>query len=156
MEPAGRDDRGPAPVSWDEAREIVALVLSLCATFMALGPVAFRLIDGQWDRNGLRSALQGSASPSTGIVILAAAVLVATTPAVDVTPRLRRIVSLVATIVVILAIVHILDLLFAESAGGVRRFFTRFATILWRPAPTALMGGMAGWLARRVVPFPGG
>lgn len=156
MEPAGPPDRGPVPVSWDEAREVVALVLSLCAALMALAPVAFRLIDGQWDRNGVRSALQGATTPVTGLVILGAAVIVATTPAADVTPRLRRIVNFVAVVVVTLCVVHILDLLFAESAGGVRRFFTRFPTILWRPAPTALMAALAGWMARRVVPFPGG
>lgn len=156
MSSAGPDDLGPAPVSWDEAREVVALVLSLCAGLMALAPVAFRVIDGQWDRNGFRSALQGATTPVTGLVILGAAVIVATTPAADVTPRLRTIVNLVAAIVVVLCVAHILDLLFAESAGGVRRFFTRFPTIAWRPLPTALMAGMAGWLARRVVPFPSG
>lgn len=156
MAPTGPDGLGPAPVSWDEAREVVALVLSICAASMALAPVAFRLIDGQWDRNGLRSALQGATTPVTGFVILGAALIVATTPAADVTPRLRSIVNLVAAVVVTLCVIHILDLLFAESAGGTRRFFTRFPTILWRPAPTALMAGMAGWMARRVVPFPGG
>lgn len=155
MDRSEPDVGGPAPVSWDEAREIVALVLSLCALLMALAPVTFRLIDGQWDRNGFRSALQGATTPVTGLVILGAALVVATTPALDVTPRLRSIVSIVATIVVVLGVVHILDLLFAESAGGIRRFFTRFPTILWRPAPTTLMAGLAGWLARRVVPFPG-
>ena len=156
MDPARPDDLGPAPVSWDEAREIVALVLSLCAALMALAPVAFRLIDGQWDRNGLRSALQGATTPVTGLVVLGAALVVATTPAADVTPRLRWIVNLVAAVVVTLCVIHILDLLFDESAGGLRRFFTRFPTILWRPAPTALMAGLAGWMARRVVPFPSG
>ena len=156
MDPAGPDGPGPAPVSWDEAREVIALVLSFCAASMALAPVAFRLIDGQWDRNGFRSALQGATTPTTGVVILMAAMIVATTPAADVTPRLRRIVNLVAAIVVVLCVIHIIDLLFAESAGGVRRFFTRFPTILWRPAPAALMAGVAGWTARRVVPFSGG
>jgi hypothetical protein len=156
MHPAGSGDPGPVPVSWDEAREVIALVLSFCAASMALAPIAFRLIDGQWDRNGFRSALQGATTPATGLVVLAAAVVVATTPAADVTPRLRRIVNLVAVIVVVLCVIHILDLLFAESAGGVRRFFTRFPTILWRPGPAALMAGVASWTARRVVPFPGG
>lgn len=131
-------------------------MLGVCAASMALAPLAFRVIDGQWDRNGFRSALQAATTPVTGLVILGAAVIVATTPAADVTPRLRGIVNLVAMTVVVLCVAHILDLLFAESAGGVRRFFTRFPTILWRPAPAGLMAGVAGWLARRVVPFPGG
>ena len=156
MHPAGPDDPGPAPVSWDEAREVIALVLGFCAAAMALSPLAFRLIDGQWDRDGFRSALQGATTPSTGLVVLGAAVIVATTPAADVTPRLRGFVNLVALVVVALCVIHILDLLFADSAGGVRRFFTRFATVLWRPAPAGLMAGMASWTALRVVPFPGG
>lgn len=156
MDSTGPDRRGPAPVSWDEARELIALVLAVCAASMALAPLAFRAIDGQLDRDGFRSALSGATAPITGLVVLAAAIVVGTTPAADVPPRLRRLVAGVATIVAVLAVAAVLDLLFAETAGGVRRFFTRFATILWRPAPTALMAGVAAWTARRVVPFPGG
>lgn len=154
MDPAGPHERGPAPVSWDEAREVVALVLTLSAAFIAVGALLFRLIDGQWDRSGFRSALQGATSPTIGLVILGAALIVATTPAADVIPRLRQAVNVVALLILVLAVAHIVDLLFAETAGGVRRFFTRFGTIMWRPLPTALMAGVAGWLARRVVPFP--
>ncbi len=153
MEPAGPNGNGPAPVPWDEAREVVSLILAICAGLMVLSPVAFRLIDGQSDRAALRSAVTG-AGPTTGIVILGAAVLVATTPALDVTPRLRTFVFRVAVLVLVFAVVAILDTLFAESAGGVRRFFTRFPTILRFPGPAALLSGTAAWLARRVVPLP--
>ncbi|MEM7141820.1 MAG: hypothetical protein AAF548_12395 [Actinomycetota bacterium] len=156
MEPTGPPERGPAPVSWDEAREVVALVLTVCAASVAIGAVFFRLVDGQLDRDGVRSALQGATSPSTGLIILGAGLIVATTPAQDVAPRLRQAVNVVAMLILVLAVLHIVDLLFAETAGGVRRFFTRFGTIAWRPLPTALIAGCAGWLARRVVPFPGG
>ena len=153
MEPGGPQRPGPLPVAWDEAREVVALVLTLCAALMAVAPIVFRIIDGQIDRAGFRSAMQGATFSVTGVAILGAAVLVATTPAVDVTPKLRRLVAWTAALIVVLCALHILDLLFAESAG-VRKFFLRFPTIASRPLPTGLMAGLAGWLARRVVPFP--
>ena len=156
MAPPHPPDSAPGVVPWDEAREVVALVLTLCAALMVLAPIAFRLIDGQADRAGFRSALQGASAPVVGVVILGAAVLIATTPAADVTPRLRSMVTVVAWLVIAVSVMTIVDLLFAETAGGMRRFFTRFPTILWRSAPTALMAGVAAWTAWRVVPFPDG
>lgn len=154
MDSAGPPERGPAPVSWDEAREVVALGLSLCAALMTLAPIIIRLIDGQLDRWAWNGTLTSSTQPLVGIIILGAAVLVATTPAVDVAPGLRRAVNVVAGFVLLLALILIVDLLFGPTAGGVRNFFKRFPTIMRFPLPTALMAGLAGWLARRVVPFP--
>ncbi|GJM37260.1 MAG: hypothetical protein DHS20C19_06270 [Acidimicrobiales bacterium] len=156
MEPGGQGEHGPLPVAWDEAREVVALGLTLCAALMAAAPIVSRLIDGQLDRWAWNGTLISSTTPSVGVVILGAAVLVATTPAVDVAPGTRRAVSIVSTVITVLAVVLILDILFGPTAGGVREFFRRFPTILRSPLPTALMAGMAGWLGRRVVPFPGG
>ena len=118
---------------WDEAREVVALVATLAAAFMVIAPILGRLIDGQLDRNGFRSALTG-AHPTAGLLLLGAAVLVATTPAADVTPALRSIVVRVSAAVCLVAIFAVLDVLFADAAGGVRHFFTRFPddpAILW-------------------------
>lgn len=156
MDPAGPHERGPAPVSWDEAREVVALGLTLCAALMALAPIANRLIDGQLDRWAWNGTLASSTQPVVAYAILGAALLVATTPAADVAPATRRAVSLVATLVLVLAVILIFDILFGPTAGGVRQFFRRFPTALRFPVPTALMAAMAGWMARRVVPFPGG
>ncbi len=142
-------------VSWDEARELVALVLSIAAVLITVAPVLGRLIDGQLDRNGLRSALTG-ATPTTGLLALGAAVLVATTPVVDVTPRLRSTVVAVSLLVCAVALVASLDILFSEASGGVRGFLTRFPTILRFSGPAALLGGTAAWVARNVVPFPRG
>lgn len=155
MEPGGPHQQGPLPVAWDEAREVVALCLALCAALMAAAPIASRLIDGQLDRWAWNGTLISATTPSVGLVILGAAVLVATTPAVDVAPGTRRSVTIVSTAILVLAVVLIIDILFGPTAGGVREFFRRFPTILRSPLPTALMAGLAGWLARRVVPFPG-
>ncbi|MEQ8843115.1 MAG: hypothetical protein RIB98_19230 [Acidimicrobiales bacterium] len=154
MSPAGPDDLGSGPVAWDEARELVALVLSLAALLVTVAPILGRVIDGQLDRAGLGSALTG-ATPTTGLFVLGAAVLVATTPAVDVTPRLRSTVVGVSTIVCLVALLAALDILFSDSSGGVRHFFTRFPTILRFSGPAALLSGTAAWVARRVVPFAG-
>jgi hypothetical protein len=122
---------------------------------MVLAPILLRLIDGQYDRTGFISSLSGI-RPLTGLVILGAATLIATTPAADVVPRLRSAVAGVATLIMVIGIVAIFEILFSESAGGVRRFFLRFPTILTFKAPATLMAGCAAWLARRVIPFPGG
>jgi hypothetical protein len=153
MDPTGPNARGPDLVPWDEAREVVTLVLAIAAVLMALAPIAFRLIDGQSGREAFRSALTG-AGPTTGLVTLAAAVLIAMTPAVDVTPGLRVTVFRVSVLVLVLALLSIFEMLFAEPAGGVRVFFNRFPTILRFSGPGALFSGTAAWLARRVVAFP--
>lgn len=156
MDGAGAHERGPTPVAWDEAREVVALGLTLCAALMAVAPIVNRFIDGQLDRWAWNGTLASSTQPVVAFAVLGAALLVATTPPADVAPATRRAVSLVSTFILALAVILILDILFGPTAGGVRAFFRRFPTALRFPAPTALMAAMAGWLARRVVPFPRG
>ena len=156
MEPGGPHDQGPLPVAWDEAREVVTLGLALCAALMAIAPIVARLLDGQFDRWAWNGTLQASTTPTVGIVTLGSAVLVATTPAVDIAPATRKAVTVASTVVLLLAVVLILDTLFGPTAGGVREFFRRFPVIARSSLPTALMAGMANWMARRVVPFPGG
>ena len=153
MAPKGPDEIGPAAVPWDEARELVALVLAIAALFVAVSPILGRFIDGQLDRDGFRSALTG-ANPTAGLMTLGAALLVATTPAVDVTPRLRATVVMVSTLVFAIAVFAVLDILFDDATGGMRRFFSRFPTILRFSGSAALLSGTAAWVALRVVPFP--
>ena len=155
MTAPGPNGHGPGPVAWDEGREVVALILTISAAFIALAPIGFRIIDGQYDRAGFRSALNG-AGPTSGLMVLGAAVLVASTPAADVTPRLRTFVFRVAVLVFVIGMFAILDILFSETAGGVRLFFTRFPTIMRFSGPAALCAATAAWLARRVVAFPAG
>lgn len=140
-------------MSWDEAREVVTLLLVISAALVVLAPVIARLIDGQIDRDGLGSMTDGI-GPSSGLLLLGAGVLVATTPPEDVVPALRRALVQVAAVAVVLGVIAILDLLFADAAGGVRRFFLRFPTMMRRPVPGTLLAGAALWLGRRVVPFP--
>ena len=150
---AGSNDRGPDLIPWDEAREIVTVVLTLAAASMTLAPILHRLIDGQYDRNGFVSAMAG-VRPLTGALVLGAATLVATTPFADMVPKLRAAVAGVALLVTVIGIVSILEILFSESAGGVRHFFVRFPTILTFKGPATLMAVTAAWVAHRVIPFP--
>ena len=77
------------PVSWDEAREALIVVLLVCAVLRMLGPLS-GFIDERW---GVFSddlaELTRNASPTTGLMVIGAAVLVATTPQVDLVPSLR-------------------------------------------------------------------
>gem|GEM_PF-1269676 len=155
MSRPGPNDRGLDLVPWDEAREVVVVVLTLCAASMVLAPILFGLVDGQYDRAGFASSLSGL-RPLTGFVVLGAATLTATTPAADVVPRLRSAVAGVATLIMVIGVLSIFEILFSDSAGGVRRFSLRFPTILTFKGPATLMAGCAAWLARRVIPFPDG
>lgn len=149
----GPIDRSPNLIPWDEAREIVIVVLVLTATSMTLAPVLHRLLDGQYDRNGFVSAM-GGVRPLTGALVLGAAILVATTPAVDMVPKLRSAVAGVALLIFAIGIIAIFEILFSGSAGGVRHFFVRFPTILTFKGPATLMAAAAAWVAHRVIPFP--
>jgi ABC-type Fe3+ transport system permease subunit len=140
-------------VTWDEAREVVTLLLLVSAALVLVAPILARLIDGQLDRAGW-GAMTDGVQPTSGLMLLAAGVLVATTPPADVVPALRRTLVRVAFVAVLLGLVGIIDLLFAESTGGTRRFFLRFPQIMRFKLPGTLLAGAALWLGRRVVPFP--
>lgn len=154
MAAPGPRSGGPAPISWDEARELILIVLLVCATAMVLSPILARLIDGQLNRDGIGSAVTG-AQPTTGLIVLAASILVATTPPEDLVPTLRRATFQVALLVAVIGLIAMLDVLFSPAAGGVRNFFARFPAILRFSGPATLMAGIAAWTARRVVAFPG-
>ena len=144
----------PSPVSWDEARELVAIVLLVAAVAVVAAPVVRDLGDGGsypfWDhvRGGLRNI-----APPSGMLLLASAVVVCTAPVVDVVPALRRAVVVVAGVMVVLGVVAILLDITAPTAGG-SALTIRTASILARSGPGTMLAGIALWLGLRVVPFP--
>ena len=91
------------PVSWDEAREALIVVLLVCARLRMLGPLS-GFIDERW---GVFSddlaELTRNASPTTGLMVIGAAVLVATTPQVDLVPSLRTATVVIAWVVTLQA-----------------------------------------------------
>ncbi|MEO0493674.1 MAG: hypothetical protein AAF081_09680 [Actinomycetota bacterium] len=143
-------DARSLPVSWDEAREVLVVVLLACAVLRMLGPLA-GFIDDRW---GVFSddlaELTRNASPTTGTMVLGAAVLVATTPRVDLVPSLRTATIVIAWLVVVQAGAAILLDLWRVSGTGV---LGRLEPIFGRSLPALLMAGAARWLAARVVPF---
>lgn len=143
-------ERRPLAVAWDEAREVLVVVLLGAALLHVAAPmIRYAGIDRRypwWD--DLHSALT-NVNAITGLLLIAAAVAVCTTPAADMVPRLRQTVYWVSLIVALLGVLAIINVLSVPSAGDATAM--RLAVVAWRPAPAVLLSGCAAWMARRVV-----
>ncbi|MDG1409619.1 MAG: hypothetical protein P8L46_10775 [Acidimicrobiales bacterium] len=139
------------PISWDEAREIVVVVLLTAAVLRVLSPFL-----GYLDA-GVGGALADdiaevtrNADVFTGILLLGAGCLVATTPPVDVVPALRRAGVFIATAVAVMAGWALVVELTRASGSGM---LGRLQSVFGRSGPGLLLAATSAWLARRVIPF---
>ncbi|MCY3650608.1 MAG: hypothetical protein OXG40_12770 [Acidimicrobiaceae bacterium] len=147
---AGERDRRPLTVAWDEAREVLVVVLLATALLHVAAPmIRYAGIDRRypwWD--DLHSALT-NVNALTGLLLVGAAVAVCTTPASDMVPRLRQSVYWASVAVALLGVLAIINVLSVPSAGDATAM--RLAVVAWRPGPAVLLSGCAAWMARRVV-----
>ena len=147
---AGERDRRPLAVAWDEAREVLVVVLLAAALLHVIAPmIRYAGIDRRypwWD--DLHSALT-NVDALTGVLLVAAAVAVCTTPADDMVPRLRHSVYWTSVAVGLLGVLAIINVLSVPSAGDATAM--RLAVVAWRPGPSVVLSGCAAWMARRVV-----
>ena len=139
-------------VAWDEAREVLVVVLLAAALLHVVAPmIRYAGIGHRSWWEDLYGAF-ANVNPLAGILLLGAAVAVCTTPAADMVPRLRR--------SVLLGRGHgdrarcpcghqrpVCGRLLAMPAA------LRLAAVAWRPGPAVLLSGSAAWMARRVVLF---
>ncbi len=139
------------PISWDEAREVVVVVLLTSAVLRVLSPLL-----GYLD-SGVGGALADdiaevtrNADIFTGVLLLGAGCLIATTPPVDIVPALRRAGVLVATLVAVMAGWALVVELTRASGSGV---LGRLQSVFGRSGPGLLLATTSAWLARRVIPF---
>lgn len=146
----GERGRRPLPVAWDEAREVLAVVLVVASLLHVVAPmIRYVGIDRRypwWD--DLHSALT-NVNVLTGLLLVGAAVTVCTTPAADMVPRLRLWVYWTSVAVGLLGVLAIVNVLSVPSAGDATAM--RLAVVAWRPGPAVLLSGCAAWMARRVV-----
>lgn len=137
-------------MAWDEAREVLVVVLLAAALLHVAAPmIRYAGIDRRypwWD--DLHSALT-NVNATTGLLLVGAAVAVCTTPASDMVPRLRRSVYWASVAVALLGVLAIINVLSVPSAGDATAM--RLAVVAWRPGPAVLLSGCAAWMARRVV-----
>ncbi len=164
---AGEHDRRALLVAWDEAREVLVVVLLIAALLYVAAPMilyAVRDLDGRagtslpllswWD---LSSALV-NVNAVAGLLLLGAGVSVCTTLAIDMVPRLRQCVFWLSVAVTALAGLTIINMLttsfplYGLFRGG-NTVALRLSAVLALPAPAALLAGAAAWMARRVVLF---
>ncbi|RMH74962.1 MAG: hypothetical protein D6683_12015 [Actinomyces sp.] len=138
---------------WDEARELLVIVLAAAALLWILQPVVEVLTDGVG--YGLTDDLQVAlrhVDPLGGALMLAAAVVLASTPAVDVVPRLRRGLGVVTAVVAVAGIVALGVELVGQSAAVEPT--TRLQAVMARSGPGALLSVTAWWMVARVRAFP--
>ena len=137
-------------VAWDEAREVLVVVLLASSLLHMVAPMIRHLGLGRryswWE--DLYSALT-NVNALTGILLLGAAVAVCTTPAADMVPRLRQSVYWASVVVALLGVVAVVNVLSVPSAGDAAAL--RLAVVAWRPGPAVLLAGSSAWMARRVV-----
>ncbi len=147
---AGERERRPLAVAWDEAREVLAVVLLAAALLHMVAPmIRYAGIDRRYSWwEDLYSALT-NVNALTGILLLGASLAVCTTPAADMVPRLRQSVYWASVAVAVLGVVAVINVLSVPSAGDAAAL--RLAVVAWRPGPAVLLSACAAWMARRVV-----
>lgn len=146
-------DSRPLPISWDEAREVVIVVLLAVAAMHVLAPVVGFRDNPFRGRSSVIDhvvELTQNAGPNAGMLVLAAAVLVVTTPPGDVIPVLRRAAAVVALLVAVAAAVHLIATLTRSGPSGLA---ARLQVIFGRSGPGLLLASTARWLSTRVVAF---
>lgn len=149
------DSGGPPPIVWDEARELVAMVLLASAVMVVAAPgIGFIGVGGPFGFWDDVAGILANVNPTVGLLLLGSAVLVCTVQPVDVVPALRRSILVVSAVVAVLGVVALLIELTSPSARPDEAVWIRLQLILRRSAPATLLAGTAAFLARRVVPFP--
>ena len=149
---ADERDRRPLAVAWDEAREVLVVVLLAAALLHVVAPmIRYAGLERRYSWwEDLYSALT-NVNALTGLLLLGAAVAVCTTPAADMVPRLRHTVYWASVAAAALAVLAVVNVLSVPSAGDAAT--VRLAVVAWRPGPALLLSGSAAWMARRVVLF---
>lgn len=139
-------------MAWDEAREVLVVVLLATALLHLVAPmIRYAGLERRYSWwEDLYSALS-NVGPTTGLLLLAAAVAVCTTPAADLVPRLRQAVYWASVATAALAVLAVVNVLSVSSAGDAAAL--RLAVVAWRPGPALVLSGSAAWMARRVVLF---
>ena len=147
---ASEHEQRPLAVAWDEAREVLVVVLLVAALLHLVAPMLrYAGLGGRYSWwEDLYSAFN-NVNVLTGTLLLGAAVAVCTTPAADVVPRLRLAVYWAAAAVAGLGVVAIVNVLTVPTAGDAA--VLRLAVVAWRPGPAVLLSAAAAWMARRVV-----
>ena len=154
-EGGGPEPGGPPPVSWDEARELVAVVLLVVAVMVVAAPgIRVAGTGSPFGFGGNVSEVLRNINATTGMLLRGSAVLVCTVQPVDVVPRLRQTITVVAALIAALGLVAVLIELTSPAADQSQAVWIRLELVLSRLGPGTLLAGAAAWLARRVVPFP--
>jgi cytochrome bd-type quinol oxidase subunit 2 len=137
------------PVSWDEAREVLTVVLLTSALGYLTGPLVRQLAADNgyrfWD--DLRFVL-GNINVVSGLLLVGAALVVCTAPGDATVPALRRAASVLAKVVTVLGIVAMINVLTVRDPAD--SVFLRISLVMVASGPGTLLAGLAAWLVDRV------
>jgi hypothetical protein len=142
-------DRRPLSVAWDEAREVLVVVLLVAALLRVVAHMIWYVgFDSPvpWWEDYHRALV--AVDVLTGVLLVGTAVAVCTTPAEDMVPRLRLAVYWASVAVALLGVLAIINVLGAPSGGGA---MMRLAEVAAGSGPAVVLSGCAAWMARRVV-----
>jgi cytochrome bd-type quinol oxidase subunit 2 len=144
----GAGDRAE-PVSWEEAREVLIVVLLIVALGYLTGPLVRQFaVDNRYDFWEDMRVVLGNIDVVSGMLLVGAALAVCTAPADATVPALSRAASLVAKTFTVLGIVAMINVLTARNAAD--SFFLRISLLMVASGPGTLLAGLAAWLVDRV------
>ena len=136
-------------MAWDEAREVLVVVLLVAAMLRVAGYMIWYAGSGSpfpWWEDYHRAL--AAVDVLTGVLLVGAAVAVCTTPAEDMVPRLRLAVCWASVAVALLGVLAIINELGSPSGTSAMLRLGWVATV---PGPAVVLSGCAAWMARRVV-----
>lgn len=137
------------PVSWEEAREVLTVVLLIAALGYVIGPLVrqFAIANRYQFWDDLRVVL-GNIDVVSGMLLVGAALVVCTAPADATVPPLRRAAALLAKVFTVLGVVAMINVLTARNAAD--SVFLRISLVMVASGPGTLLAGLAAWLVDRV------
>lgn len=140
---------GQDRVSWDEARELLVVVLLIAAVAYVAGPLVRHLaVDDQLDFWDDMRVILANINLATGVVLTGAALAVCTAPRSATLPALRRTVSIIAKLVTLFGLVAMVNALTVRS--GADSVLLRISLVMTASGPGTLLAGLAGWMVDRV------
>lgn len=144
---AGSDAQERVP--WEEARELLVVVLLIAVGAYVTGPLIRHLAADSgldfWDDT---RAILSNINVLSGMMLIGAALGVCTAPREATVPALRRTVSVVAKLVTAFGFVAMVNALTVRTAAD--SVLLRISLVMTASGPGTLLAGLAAWLVDRV------
>jgi hypothetical protein len=136
-------------VPWEEARELLVLVLLITVCAYVTGPLIRHLsVESQLDFWDDMRVILSNINVVSGLVLIGTALTVCTAPREATVPALRRSVSIIAKLVTAFGMVAMVNALTVRTAAD--SVLLRVSLVMTASGPGTLLAGLAAWLVDRV------